>query len=338
MLLFGPKKRRFAWLAAAIGLLSVVVSPWLQGGFFDGWRVDLVRHFQLQAFFLLIWVALATGRWRMKATLGLAALGLLASGAQLVPYWFGRESVKAAGALRVTTLNVLYRNDRYADTIAHLRKLNSDVIYLCETGNQWQERLLGGLDGYPFRFVATSDNLDGALILSRLPIEAFWVDEKRYEGADADRIMTKGFPASLFSKPVLAIEVRRSGKRVLIAGTHPYPASNGRIFEETSATLRRLGKLADGFDGEVVVIGDFNATPWSAMYRDAFSGTRLRNAARGEGLQSTWFRYPHAPLPGLGLLIDHVMFSEGLEKVSYEVGEFVGSDHRSVTVEFALAD
>jgi endonuclease/exonuclease/phosphatase (EEP) superfamily protein YafD len=81
---------------------------------------------------------------------------------------------------------------------------------------------------------------------------------------------------------------------------------------------------------EVVVIGDFNSTPWSGRFREFLHQTDLRNSQRGFGLQPTW----HASLPSpLMIAIDHCLHSKSIATVKRATGSNIGSDHLPLFVE-----
>ena len=71
----------------------------------------------------------------------------------------------------------------------------------------------------------------------------------------------------------------------------------------------------------VVVIGDFNATPWSASMRSFTRNTKLRNTSQGTIFGATWNVWePHR------LLIDHAFLSSHWTLLNREIGPAIGSD------------
>jgi endonuclease/exonuclease/phosphatase (EEP) superfamily protein YafD len=98
---------------------------------------------------------------------------------------------------------------------------------------------------------------------------------------------------------------------------------------------RQLRAVADavarGAPGPTVVVGDLNATRWSAGFAPLI-GAGLRDSATGWGWQPTW----PADLGPLGVPIDHVLHSPDLRVVSRSVPAWPGSDHRAVQAVLAL--
>lgn len=81
---------------------------------------------------------------------------------------------------------------------------------------------------------------------------------------------------------------------------------------------------------EVVVIGDFNTTPWSGRFRKFLQDSNLRNSLRGFGLQPTW----HAALPSPFMIaIDHCLHSKLITTINRATGSNIGSDHLPLSVE-----
>lgn len=80
-----------------------------------------------------------------------------------------------------------------------------------------------------------------------------------------------------------------------------------------------------------MVIGDFNATPWSASMKAFTRDTRLQNTSQGTIFGATWNVWqPHR------LLIDHALLSSQWTLLAREVGPDIGSDHRPLLIRAAL--
>jgi len=80
--------------------------------------------------------------------------------------------------------------------------------------------------------------------------------------------------------------------------------------------------------GEVIVVGDFNASPWSHAFRGLRRNAGLIDTMRGAGLQPSW-------PDGWGVLalpIDHVLHTEGLGSEDRHTGPAFSSAHRPVLV------
>ncbi len=77
------------------------------------------------------------------------------------------------------------------------------------------------------------------------------------------------------------------------------------------------------------MVGDFNAGPWSAGPR-AFVA---RNDIFGVNTRATWPVW----LGFAGIPIDHAFVSRDLRILDIETGPAIGSDHRPLLIDVALA-
>ena len=133
------------------------------------------------------------------------------------------------------------------------------------------------------------------------------------EGLAALRVLAAGTGSTTASNPTIA---RLSGHRVSKQGKSSQVSLAMRTLREDGRIVSAVGFDDDGrFDGindrsqlaaaewslrqqrqdkrEVVVMGDFNTTPWSGRFRKFLQDSNLRNSLGGFGLQPTW----HAALP-----------------------------------------
>ena len=85
--------------------------------------------------------------------------------------------------------------------------------------------------------------------------------------------------------------------------------------------------------GSVVVLGDLNAVPWSAAFRDLEHHAHLSSSSDGFGLQPTW----PAAVGFLGLPIDQLLYSADLTVTRRATHGGFGSSHRSLWIELARA-
>ncbi len=89
-----------------------------------------------------------------------------------------------------------------------------------------------------------------------------------------------------------------------------------------------------GRDPQVLVAGDFNATPWSQAYRSFRRNTELQDSSAATLPWPTWFG-GSAVASVLAVPIDHVLHGKGWRVVERRIGPDIGSDHRPLIVSFA---
>ena len=95
------------------------------------------------------------------------------------------------------------------------------------------------------------------------------------------------------------------------------------------AVLDASGQWSSAQTVPHLIVGDFNATPWSTAFRDMQSAGDLVNSQIGFGRAPTW----PAGLGSFGMIpIDHLLHSEALITVYRQIGEANGSDHKPLIV------
>ena len=117
-----------------------------------------------------------------------------------------------------------------------------------------------------------------------------------------------------------------------LLATHPLPPISVDYARLRDEQLARIGALAAGLDGPLLLLGDLNITPWSHPYRRLMRDSGLSDGATGFGVQPTW----PAGKPPLWIPIDHTLHSEAVVVLDRRVGPDLGSDHYPVIVDFAV--
>ncbi|AKU11271.1 hypothetical protein AzCIB_1366 [Azoarcus sp. CIB] len=294
----GGLQRRAKALAAlcVAGLLLPLASAFenhLPGAL--AWGLDLAVHWQW--FFLaglvlaLPMLAFAHRRWVMAAAL--VPLPWLTATPAAVR---GGEGVDG---LVVAAANVHLDNESPERLARWVGETKPEVLAILEISDTFAQRL-GLDDAYPHRVVRPRWDPFGIALLSRHPIVRHAVVE---EGGATPRIEAV---------------VDWNGTEVTVVAFHPMPPISA------ADHLLRNQLLADitarYADRPTIVMGDFNATPWSS----AFGAPRRHGFMLAGGLQATW----PAPLRGvIGLPIDHVMVSRHWSVIDHVVGPDLGSDH-----------
>ena len=137
--------------------------------------------------------------------------------------------------------------------------------------------------------------------------------------------------------PRLETTVRLAGgATVWVIAVHTLPPVSAGYAAERGEQFDALGqrvRAAEGEGHQVVVIGDLNATPWSAPFRQLIQETGLRDTAVGFGPSGTW------PTPAgwlLGIPLDHVLVGPEVTLLARWIGPSLGSDHRPVAAELVM--
>ena len=133
--------------------------------------------------------------------------------------------------------------------------------------------------------------------------------------------------------PTVVAELQHSGKNIRLIGTHPVPPTSPGYSEWRNGQLQELWEFASGSGGPTLLIGDLNATPWSAGMRILTRDDKLRLPSPGFQWSPTWLARSPLAIP-----IDHALATAPLVVLSRKVGPDVGSDHRPIVVEIGLAE
>jgi endonuclease/exonuclease/phosphatase (EEP) superfamily protein YafD len=287
------------------------------------WQLELLSHFAVQYAFVLIvagayFLVRGRGLWFV-----ITALALLMPGWRLAAYLpMGDAPTHATSAthrLRVMTINVRAGNARYDDVRAEIERLDPDIVFLPESTDLWAAALAPLRARYAYVIDGKSASVFSLFLFSRLPLSDASIIRLPQSG---------GFPAVVAR--VCSEGADNDMACIRLIGIHPPPPMTAALAAGRDATLNAVSTLVAGSDADrTILLGDFNCTPWSPVFRDLVTATGLRSTAAGGGLTPTWFS---RRLP-LGLMIDHVLVGPVIKPQRHEVGRDVGSDHFPVVAD-----
>lgn len=279
----------------------------------------VVFWFQIGLGLLIIALfAAAMRRWRL-----LMAAGLLAAVGLAPDVWMYRprsQPTPAPGAdvLTLLSVNLLYSR---ADDDALRREIDAadpDVIVFQEFSDRDAARLDAMLAAYPHRTAVPRDDAFGQAVYSRRP---FLGTPRPYP------------PGSGWTDPQITVELDLGGKPIRVTNIHLMcPVGLAHVTEHRvqAARLADLVRADIEAGHDVILAGDFNATPGTPHYRAMeHAGLRESHPLAGSGRGTTWCRTTRlAYLPGIRL--DHIFMSPGLTCLAARTGGDTGSDHRPV--------
>ncbi len=233
----------------------------------------------------------------------------------------------APAPLKVLFANVLTSNEDQAPLLALIEAEQPDLVALLEINARWQARLSAALlESYPHAFFRSREDNFGLAVFSRRPplsgrVEFF---------ADVE---TPSFDFNL--------EHGAAHLRVLV--THPLPpgdADNTRLRDQHLGDLIKWSRFVAALTPAdaptpVLILGDFNATPWCPPLRRLLAAAALRPAARDHTSlpRTTW----PVPIPFLRIPLDHALLNPALICTAYRIGPDIGSDHYPLILEVQLA-
>lgn len=300
---FGRALAALAAVSIAVTALALAARAW--------WVAELFTHFRLQLVagqLVLVAALAALGRGRVALLTALAA-GLNSWHLHAI-VWPATHAVAAAGdELRLMTVNVAARNDEHERLFAMIEREQPDVILVVELTERWRRHLKALEADYAYRELVPRDDAFGLGLLSRHPLDAVSID-------------------NVGATPAIDARVGAPGGPFRLLGVHLVPPTSGRRAAERNRQLERLAERRAAIDGPLVVLGDFNVSPYSPHYSDWLASTALTDTLAGRGPSATWPAF----LPVLGTPIDHCFVSEHFTVVERHHLPAFGSDHYPVLV------
>lgn len=280
------------------------------------WALDLVSHFRLQYLVAGMGVAFFA-LFRRRTWLVLAALISMLWNAQIIHavHHTAGPVVSAGKPLRLMIFNVLFNNKTPVAAIDHVLQVDADIVCLLEVDRSWQHSLEPLRVKYPQRVEDLSAGAFGIACYTRLPVKSSEV--RRF---------------TIWGLPTVLLNLDHLGTPLTFIGTHPHAPMGALPAQQWRSQLSEIGATVAAIAGEVIVAGDFNATPWC-------EGMRLLREAGGLQFRSVAPVWPPTWSLNLPMMIpiDHVLLKGSLSVQKRVLGPEVGSDHRSVTVELARA-
>lgn len=282
------------------------------------WAFDMFAHFRVQmalaAAGLVVFHAIMQQKWAVRLAVAL----LIVNFALVAPYFSWTSSVLAdpeTKPLRVMSFNVLFENKEFDAILNTIAVSEADIVGLVELTPELATRLPELHRQYPYQYVVADTGHLGSALLSKLP----FTEREMLHLGEAEFATLRG-------------EFEIAGKLVSTLITHPLPPLGAHAANLRDTQLADISSYVQTLDTAVILMGDFNATPWSQPMRSLVRETGLHNTALGQGLTPTWFSsiYP------FGIAIDHVLVSAEFDTLSHGVGSASGSDHYPIIAQLAV--
>ncbi len=327
-----PMPSRSAMLCWLLGLIvfgTVGLSVLGLAGRY-GWLSDLCNHFRFQ--YVLVLGVTTIGLVLLRSwRVGLVSLtGLTMNLALVAPLYVGAsdsaELHPDAPRLRVMHFNVNTTNTNKDGVIGEILTSKPDIVFVQEVNDRWLSALEQGLKGYEQVVSAPRTDNFGIACYARVDD----VGESYTNPLSIDSAHRFDPTDGIAQVPVIEVMGRFDGRPIALLSIHPVPPVSAEYHRARNATMRAAGEWAAGQDAPCIVVGDFNATPWSAAFVELADTGGLVNSQRGYGRAPTW----PAGASSLGMIpIDHLLHRDELVTAERTVGAANGSDHRPLVVE-----
>ena len=228
---------------------------------------------------------------------------------------FGGETA-VGESIRLFSANLNMFNHESEAMFAEIEQVNADVLLFQEYTLHWDEAFSQSqlVEAYPYHLIDIGERSFGTAIWSKRPLQdtEIWLAEQIY---------------------LTSATIEISGQPIRLHNMHPMPPqySYGKWDPMMDTIRQRL--VAEPIP--VIAMGDFNMGPYNKQYQ-ALLNEGLRNVHEelGQTMATTW---PNGRLAMPPVRLDHVFISSGIIGLSISEGVGVGSDHKPVIVDLALA-
>jgi endonuclease/exonuclease/phosphatase (EEP) superfamily protein YafD len=304
---------RLGIAATAIGAFGLVLA-WLLA-LVPTWPFSLFEHFRVQYAGAGIVIVAVSAAFRMRGWFDAAAMATIGHLLWLVPDLCTRPHPIPPGGipLRVLLLNVHTSSSSFADVRKLIDDVRPDVLGLVEVDQRWLDGVAASVAGYQGRLEKPRDDNFGVALYTRMPLTGA-VEELGGTTPSA----------------VGAIAVGDAPLEIIVV--HPIPPVSGAAFDEQRRVLDAVAERVHSLPRPVVVIGDFNATPWSGPFRRFARATGLCDSRAGFGIQAS---FPAASAL-LRIPIDHMLASCSIGIADRRIERDVGSDHLPVVIDIVV--
>ena len=289
-------------------------------GFFGSLHffLDLFSNFRL-SYAAALALGFILAKFTKKRRLAyLWAVGFIINAAPIAPFFVPPQTQISPTdtPLRIMFVNVLRKNPDKQAVIDAILKADPDIVVAVEVDELWGDALTSGLASqWPHSKVADRSDNFGIAIFSRKPLLNINVFES---------------PGNYVAS--LRAELQLGNHTTVIYGTHPFPPMSQFTHDGWQVHMADLANRILNEKEPVILVGDFNSTPWSSNYRWFMKRTKLVDSQKGFGPQSSW----PTELPYLGIPIDHIVTSPDITTIRRKIGGHNGSDHRPVIADLMI--
>ena len=275
------------------------------------WVFELFTHYAVYyGFFGTLFALLALASRHFKTALIWAAMVSM-NLALFTPYLTAAAPAPTEGpTLKILAQNFYYENTNVDQFVTLVRDENPDIIIVVEAGEFWKTAKEKLRADYPYLHLSHITGVHGIFIASRVPGSFQEVPL----GIQAGLVFT---PDDL-SYQVLAV--------------HPEAPINPSWAKGRNAQFEEIARLTHTSNVPLIVMGDFNCTPWSPYFTKLLNESGLVDARLGFGLVPTW--QAHNPL--FWLPIDHALVSPELHVQNFKTTPAIDSDHFGIELTFKL--
>lgn len=287
------------------------------GAVFSSYHIlfDLISHFRVQYIVLLIPAFLLAMYARKSHSLLIISLALAIHGytvtMSMLPVSADVSDTTDFVELKVFNSNLLLVNTDYQNQLQYIATIDPDIIAFEEYTHDWDNLLSTALKDYPHRALQPKQDAFGIALYSKFPIVSGGVERFSQNTTD-----------------VVNVSIDLGDRLVQVIALHPPPPNSGATYSMRNELFKIIAEKTATHYEPLIVMGDFNSTPWTAHFTNMETTGKLRNARAGHGFHPTW---PNSKLKmPLLIPIDHILVNPKIGVAHFESKHVIGSDHRSI--------
>lgn len=279
---------------------------------------DLASHFMMQyAIGAVVLIALGLLFKSPKAVMAMLVFLFCLSSYALLPYLPVTKPAPDGETLKVMQVNVLFINKDPALLKALIEKEQPDIVVSSETPPVFAQMFEGLKKDYPWQDLhPQKGNPRGLGVISK----------RKLVNPERIHFDHKGVPSQVFT-----VEV--GGQDITFVSIHPFtPIENIERRDNEFRLIAERYKKAPAKN--LVILGDFNATPFCTSYKQLVKDLNLANTRDGFGIYPSWPTF--LPASFLRIPIDHVLVSSTIAVHNFSTATQIGSDHLPTVTEISI--
>ena len=276
---------------------------------------DIFAQFWMQFFFIALACGLGLLSPKYKTLVAIILFALMVAGYSAWPHYVSSGAAPALKplqanekALKVASFNSYAGNLNPAAIADEVLRLDPDVMVLVEFDKSKTLALDTLRQKYPYQETCWQLSDCDFAILSKTPI----TDVAAKDDWAGPRLMS--------------IKMGPEFGNVTIIGLHTsrFPRQRSQLKQ-----ILTFIKYMESMSGRIVVMGDFNATPFSRITQTVSDGLGFERLTYLPTWSAT-YGFPQ-------LAIDHIFVSPGIRALDHErIGEYAGSDHFPITMTLGI--
>jgi endonuclease/exonuclease/phosphatase (EEP) superfamily protein YafD len=328
-------KSFFAW--KTLYFLSILIVVLTVAGFLGRlwWGFDMVCHFRVQYFWILIFLAIVFTLGRKWVSCIVVTIFGLINASIFIPYITIVKPIHVdSPKIRAVVINLDFRSSSYGKTASFIAKSQPQLLILEELSEGWENGIKENLATFPY--------------FSRLRYSDVYPEEKDFM-KPLSEISKHKISLGLFSKlpfettklrsidtyptPYVEAQFKFNEKPFTLLGAHLMIPAGSVLSKVRNKQIDFLTQKIQSINEPTVFLGDLNTTPWSPFFKDFIEKTGLKETRKNLGIYPTWpTGYASMRVP-----IDHSLTSNGIRVHSFRLGPDIGSDHFPLILDFSLS-